>query len=146
MKRAGHRATDRLTLVHKLVGLIWVVSAAGVLALTAPRLWSGEIAWDLVLTIGRLASLASVVTVVLSLSYGLFTVWGFLGSRWLLVKWALYLVAVAASGYLIRATREEEVTSVALLAVVQLAALLAAGALGWSLRRARNAGRLPRRR
>jgi hypothetical protein len=145
LKRAGQRGTDRLTLLHKLVGLVWVVSAAGVLVLTLPGLRDDQVAWNLVLSIGRVASVASVLTLVLAIVYGLFTIWGFLGSRWLLAKWALYLVAVAASGYLIRAAREQDATVVVLLAVVQIAALVPAGALGWSLTRARNAGRLPRR-
>lgn len=141
MKRINERATDALTLVHKFVGVAWLVAALATLLFVVP---GGDIAWERVTLFGRIASAASVVTLVLGFDYALFTVWGFLGSRWLVAKWALYLVAVASSGYAIRATREQDGGLVITLAVLQVVMLAAAMGLGVYLERSRHAGRLPR--
>jgi hypothetical protein len=146
MKRLGDKGTTTLTLAHKLVGLAWLVAAIAVLVATVPSLSSGRVSWDQVALWGRVASSASVVTIVLAFAYGVFTPWGFLGSRWLLAKWALYLLAVSASGYTIRATREEAIMAVALLAAVQLVATGACMGIGVYLERSRRAGTLPRAR
>lgn len=146
MKRVGDRGTYALTLLHKLAGLAWVVAAVAVLVLTVPPLASGQVAWSLVAAFGRAGAIASVLTLALALGYGVLTVWGFVGSRWLIVKWALYLLAVAASGYAIRATREESVTTVVLLTAIQLPALVTAIGVGVFLNRSRQAGTLPRGR
>jgi hypothetical protein len=144
MKRLSSRSTDTLTLLHKLVGLAWVVAAIGVLVLTVPALSSGRVDWGRVAMFGKVGSTASVVTIVVAFTYHLFTVWGLLGSRWLFAKWGLYLVAVGTSGYAIRATREQVVGTVVLLAAVQLAALAGSMGTGVYLERSRHAGRLPR--
>jgi hypothetical protein len=146
MKRLGDKGTNAVTLLHKLVGLAWLVAAVATLVLTVPARASGRVAWDQVTLWGRVGSSASVVTIVLAFAYGIFTVWGFLGSRWLLAKWGLYLAAVSASGYTIRATREQVVATVAILAAVQLVALVACLGIGVYLERARHQGKLPHAR
>ncbi len=146
MKRLGGRGTDGLTLLHKLVGLTWLVAAVVELVLAVPALDSGPVAWGNVALFVRIASYASVVTIVTAFVYVVFTVWGLLGSRWLLAKWGLYVMAVGASGYAIRATREEAVGTVVLLAAGQLVALVGCMGIGVYLERARHGERLPRKR
>jgi hypothetical protein len=146
MKRLDDRGLDALTFVHKLTGLVWLVASLGVLAFTVPSIGSGDVAWHRVALLGRFASSASVVTLVLAVAYGVLTVWGFLGSRWFLAKWGLYLVAVGASGYAIRATREEAVGLLVVLASVQLLSLGSAMGIGVHLVRSRRKGVLPMKR
>lgn len=143
MARIGDKGTDVLTLVHKLVGLAWVIAVAAMLVFVWPGLSSKAVEWTRLATLARVASTASVATLVLALLYGLASVWGFFGSRWLLAKWALYLVAVSASGYAVRATREETTGTLAALAAVQLVSLLVSMVVGVHLERARHAGKLP---
>jgi hypothetical protein len=114
-----------------------------VLVLGIAGLASGQVAWGVVAILTRVASTASVLMLGLGLAYGLFTIWGFTGTRWLIGKWALYLVAVATSGYTISATKQKALAMLLALATVQLVSLAAAMSIGLRLDRARRAGRLP---
>lgn len=146
MKRLGNTGTDYLTWAHRLAGAGWLSVEIVVLALVAiPALGSGSVSWGLIGVCVRIASTLSVIMLVLAVAYSVFTVWGFTGSRLLFVKWPSYLVAVAASGYAIRAAREQDTVTTIVLAVVQLLAILIAIAIGVHLYRGRRAGRLPAR-
>lgn len=143
MKRLGDRGTDALTVAHKLVGLAWVVSAVAVLVLVVPALGSSAAAWGRVSAFQRAGGVASVVTLLFGLVYGLWTVWGFLRNRWVAAKWALYLVAVSTAGYAMPAARARDASLVVALTATQLAAMAAAMGVGVYLERSRHAGTLP---
>lgn len=135
-----------LTFVHKLTGLAWLIGAGTILWLAATALASGKADYALISRLARIGSTASVITMALGVAYHLFTVWGFAGSRVLWLKWGLYLVAVSASGYTIRAAREADAALLAALAAVQVVLLAAAMGSGVYLELGRKAGRLPRTR
>lgn len=146
MKRLGDRGLHVLTLIHKGIGVGWALAVSGVLVLGIAGLASGQVAWGVVTILTRVASTASVLMLALGLAYGLFTIWGFTGTRWLIAKWALYLLAVATSGYTISATKGRALAMLLAIASVQLASLAAAMSIGLRLERARRAGTLPRTR
>lgn len=144
MKRLGEKGLHALTLVHKGTGVGWALAVSVVLALGVYGLAAGSIAWGAIAVLTRVASTASVLMLVLGLAYGVFTIWGFTGTRWMIAKWALYLVSVATSGYTISATKERSIAMLLALATVQLVSLAAAMSIGAHLVRSRRAGRLPR--
>jgi hypothetical protein len=146
VKRLGDKGLHVLTLVHKGIGVGWALAVSGVIVLGILGLASGQVAWGVVAILTRIAATASVLMLVLGLTYGVLTIWGFTGTRWLMAKWALYLVAVATSGYTITATKGRTLSLLLALGVVQLAALAAAMSIGAHLERSRRAGRLPHAR
>jgi hypothetical protein len=143
VKRLDDKGLHVLTLVHKGIGVGWALAVSGVLVLGVLGLALGGVQWGAVTILTRIASTASVLMLVLGLTYGVLTTWGFTGTRWLMAKWALYLVAVATSGYTISATKGRTLAMLLFLAMVQLLALAAAMSIGAHLERSRRAGRLP---
>ena len=140
MRRLEDRTTDIVTTAHKLVGFAWVVSTMLVLVFVLLGMGSGEVDWTRVARYDRAGSIASVVTLGFGFVYALFTRWG-VKNRWVLGKWALYLIAVAVSGYAIPAVREGQESTVVALAAIELAALLALMGIGVYLERSRHAGK-----
>lgn len=147
MKRLGEKGVDVVTLVHKLVAVVWVVSAGIALVLVvwasrAPDSASGAV-WSRIGLFQTIAAFSSIPMVAIGLVYGIATPWGFglLRNRLVLAKWALLLCATGFGGPSISAARTHSVTAVITLTLAELAALVAAMVVGVFLERSRHAGR-----
>lgn len=147
MKRIAGKGIDGVTVVHKLVGLVWFVSAGAVLLLVVllPRSGTGSAdAWSRIEMCQLVAAGASVAMLAVSLVYGVATAWGFgiLRHRVLLGKWALFLVATGFGGPSISAGKARSVSGVIALTLAELLCLVCAAAIGVWLERARHSRRL----
>jgi len=141
VRRFDNRTVDIMTVAHKLVGFAWVVSTTLVIGMAVLGTNSGDLDWERMARYDRVGSLASVATLGFGFAYILFTRWS-VKNPWVLGKWALYLVAVAVSGYGIPAVRAQDATRVIVLSAIELVALLALMGMGVYLERARHAGRM----
>jgi hypothetical protein len=126
--RLGNKGTDFLTVAHKLIALAWVVATVALLL----RAGSAEPApaWEWT------ASAAAVTTLVVGTLYGLLTTYGFVRNRWVTVKWLLTLFALAAGAAAVGGGISARLTLACRAA--QLAAFVAAGAIGICLERSRH--------
>jgi hypothetical protein len=147
VKRIAGNGIDRVTVAHKLVGLVWFVSAAAalVLVMLLPRSGAGSAgAWSRIEMIQLVAAGASVAMLVVSLVYAVATAWGFgiLRHRILLAKWALFLVATGFGGPGTSAGQARSVSGVIGLTLAELLCLVFAAIIGVRLERARHSGRV----
>jgi hypothetical protein len=134
MKKLGGKSIGAVTILHKLVALVWVASVIAVLVLVVPMAHSsaggaGSV-WASVGTLGSVASTSSVVMLLIGLVYGIWTPWGFIRNRWVIAKWVLFLLATGAGGPSISAAVAHSTGAVIALTAVELVALLAAGGIG----------------
>ena len=103
---------------------------------------SGSVDWGRVSAFQTVASASSVATLIVGLAYGLFTAWGFVRFRWMIAKWALFLIATGFGGPSISAARSRSTSVLIALTAVEIGALMLCGALGVFLEQSRHSGRL----
>jgi hypothetical protein len=120
VRRLGTGAIDALTVVHKLVALAWAIAV--ILPLTGQNAPA----------YGRIALVAAGATLAIGLVYSVFSDYGFFRNRWMVAKWALFLVAGGA--LLSRAYVPAPVVG-----VIQLLAFASSAGLGGYLERSRHA-------
>jgi hypothetical protein len=139
MRRLEGRSIDAVTLVHKLVGVAWVLGAAGSLAVALGAGSSSAVPeWGTVAALQTLASAMSVLTLLVGVAFSVFTAYGFFRNRLVIVKWLLFFVATGFGGPAISAAGSRSAAMVAVFTGVEIAALLCAGALGIVLERRRH--------
>lgn len=150
MKRISGKGIDVVTVVHKLVAVVWVIAALVVLVLVVQVARSSANGvggtWARIVTFQMIAAWCSVPMLIVGLVYGLATTWGFgiLRHRWLLAKWALFLAATGFGGSSISASRTHSASTAIALTAAELVVLVAAGALGMFLERSRHSHRAVR--
>jgi len=146
MRRIAGKGIDAVTLVHKLVAVVWVVGALGVLVLAVPvthyAASDSSVTWARIVGFQDVASASSVAMLLVGLVYGVWTTWGFLRNRLVILKWVLFLAATGFGGPSISAARSHSATGVIVLTALELVVLVAAGAVGVYLERSRHSGRL----
>lgn len=141
MKRLGGKAIDKVTWVHRVIAVLWILGAAGSLFF-ALRTGSDPGAWAQVRTLQWVASSSSVAMLFAGGVYAVFTEWGFLRHRILIAKWGLYLAGTAFGGPAISMAKTQNLTALVVLTVLELAVLIAAMGIGVRLMRGRQLGRI----
>jgi uncharacterized BrkB/YihY/UPF0761 family membrane protein len=107
MKRMSPKATDRLTIVHKLVGVVWIVAAIGTVVLALPLTSSGVAAaavparWQAVKLWETGGDIAGTLTLLIGIVYGVWTVHGFFGRGLVLAKWVVFAAILAIGGFFV---------------------------------------------
>ena len=145
MKRLDGKSVDILTIVHKLVGAVWLVCAIAVLVLVVPLAGGATrdaTFWSRVVLIQRVAAYCSVATLLVGFVYGFWTNWGFFRYPRVIGKWVLFLAATALNGPTIVYGRSHAATPIIALTVAEIVVLAASMGLGVYLERARHAGKL----
>jgi hypothetical protein len=142
VRRMESKNVDRLTTAHKLIGAAWAVCAIAVLVLVVPAVTASRDPgfWSRVVIFQRVAAYCSVATLVIGVVYGLWSSWGFVRYRQLILKWVLFLAATALNGPTITLAREGSALPVVALTAAEIVVLGACMAIGVFLERARHAG------
>lgn len=145
MKRLSGRGIDVITLLHRIVAVVWIASAAGALVLSVVVASTPVTArlqvWNWIATLQLVAAYSAFPMLAIGLVYGVATPWGFgvLRHRLILLKWVLLLAAAGFGGPSISAARTHSATVVVWLTALELGALAGAAATGVSLKRLRRA-------
>jgi hypothetical protein len=147
VRRIEGRGIDVVTRVHSLVAAVWMLSAVVALVLTARMIIAPpsdtQAAWATISTVLYVASVSSVAMLVVGLVYSVGTTWGFLRHRKVIVNWVLFIAATAFGGPGISMARVHSVVGVIALTAAEIAVLIAASAIGVSLRRSRRQAQIP---
>lgn len=144
MKRLGGRGIDVITVLHRIVAVVWIASAASALVLSivvsSTPVAARPQVWNWIATLQFVAAYSAFPMLAIGLVYGVATPWGFgvLRHRLILLKWVLLFAATGFGGPSISAARTHSTTLVVWLTVLEVGALVGAAAIGVSLRRSRR--------
>lgn len=137
MKLVGDKATDALTIVHKLTAVAWVVATIGILVpITSSVGFLEPFAPKKVTAFEIAAIAAAITTVAVGVVYGVWTTYGFVRNSWVGAKWALTLSAALAGAAVIRGGISAGMALAC--TVAQLVAFACAIAIGVFLERRRH--------
>jgi hypothetical protein len=142
VRRIEGRGIDLVTRVHSVVAAIWMLSTFTVLVLAV---WmavampsNSQDVWARIVTFLYVATTSSVAMLVVALFYSIGTSWGFFRDRKVVLNWGLFIAATAFGGPSITMARGHSIVAVIVLTAAEMAVLLAASAIGVSLRRSRR--------
>jgi hypothetical protein len=105
MRTLNPKGLKALRIVHVGVASVWLGGVVMMFALSLSAIGKStgqaQGAWESLATIDHILRPFVAATLVIGVVFGLWTPWGFVRHRWIVVKWALALATVATSSAIV---------------------------------------------